>query len=74
MALYTYDFCHGLLYGGWDTGIINNLEDAKREIKQNFEDMDFENASVQEDMQAIIDEMIAEIDQLIATIQSVHFK
>jgi phage host-nuclease inhibitor protein Gam len=74
MALYTYDFCYGVVNGGWDSGIINNLEDAKREIKQNFEQMDFENASVQEDMQALIDEMIAEIDQLIATIQAVQFE
>ncbi|MDQ0227329.1 hypothetical protein [Metabacillus niabensis] len=74
MALYTYDFCHDLLYGGWDSGIINNLEDAKREIKQNFEDMDLENASVQEEMRQIIDEMIAELDQLISTIKSVNFR
>lgn len=32
MGLYDYNFCHNLLYGGWDAGIINNLQDACREI------------------------------------------
>ncbi|MEH7356850.1 hypothetical protein V7150_25415 [Neobacillus drentensis] len=74
MRLYDYDFCHNLVYGGWDFGIINNLRDARDEIKQNFEEMDFENASVHEEMRGIVDEMISEIDQLISTIQSVQFR
>ncbi|GGB57514.1 hypothetical protein F3157_14985 [Virgibacillus dakarensis] len=74
MGLYDYDFCHNLLYGGWDSGIINNLKDARDEIKQNFKDMDLENASVGEDMGAIVDEMVAELDRLISEIESVHFR
>ncbi|WP_232231198.1 MULTISPECIES: hypothetical protein [Virgibacillus] len=74
MALYDRDFCRGLLYGGWDSGIINNLKDARKEIKQNFTDMDLENASVQEHMGTIVDEMVNELNQLIAEIESIHFR
>ncbi|UAC49670.1 hypothetical protein K6959_07685 [Bacillus aquiflavi] len=74
MGLYEADFCHRLLYGGWDFGIINNLQDAVDEIKQNFEDMDLENASVEEEMRAIVDEMVTELTQLINKIESVHFR
>ncbi|USK34059.1 hypothetical protein LIT25_00955 [Bacillus sp. F19] len=76
MGLYDYDFCHGIVYGSWglDSGIINNLQDAIDEIKQNFEDMDLENASVQEEMKVIIDQMISELNRLIDTINSVQFR
>lgn|GEM_PF-3276155 len=74
MALYTYSFCHDLLYGGWDSGIINNLEDARHEIIQNFNDMDLENASVQKEMEEIVNDMVAEIDRLIDRIQSISFR
>ena len=69
MALYTSSFCFYLV-----SGISSSLEDAKYEIKKNFEQMDLENASVEEEMREMIEEMIAEIDQLLATIQSVHFR
>ncbi len=74
MALYTYSFCHDLLYGGGDSGIINNLEDARHEIIQNFNDMDLENASVQKEMEEIVNDMVAEIDRLIDRIQSISFR
>ncbi|MCM3410040.1 hypothetical protein [Metabacillus litoralis] len=69
MALYTSSFCYNIV-----SGISSSLEDAKYEIKKNFEQMDLENASVEEEMREMIEEMIAEIDQLLATIQSVHFR
>lgn len=69
MALYTSGFCYNLV-----SSISSSLEDAKYEIKKNFEQMDLENASVEEEMREMIEEMIAEIDQLLATIQSVHFR
>ncbi|AUJ23559.1 hypothetical protein [Virgibacillus dokdonensis] len=74
MALYDRDFCRGLLYAGWDAGIINNLQDARKEIKQNFADMDLENASVEEHMEAIVNEMVHELQQLISEIESIHFR
>ncbi|MEH7180118.1 hypothetical protein [Neobacillus vireti] len=76
MALYDYDFCKHIVYGSWgfDSGIINNLQDAIDEIKKNFEDMDLENASVQEEMKVIIDQMISELKSLIDTINSVQFR
>lgn len=74
MGLYDYKFCHNLLYGGWDSGIINNLQDACREIQQNFEQMDLENASVEEEMREIVNEMITELNRLINDIQSTHFR
>ncbi|TXL65729.1 hypothetical protein FHP05_06300 [Cerasibacillus terrae] len=74
MGLYDYNFCHNLLYGGWDSGIINNLQDACREIQQNFEQMDLENASVEEEMREIVNEMITELNRLINDIQSTHFR
>ena len=74
MQLYDYDFCHNLLYAGWDGGIVNNLNDARHEILQNFDQMDFENASAYEEMREIVEGMVAEIDQLLSKIQSVQFK
>lgn len=75
MGLYTASFCHDVLYsGGWDSGVLNNLQDARNEIIQNFEQMDLENASVQEEMGEIVQQMITEIDQLISRIQSVSFR
>lgn len=74
MGLYDYNFCHSLLYGGWDSGIINNLQDACREIQENFEQMDLENASVEEEMREIVNKMITELNRLIDDIQSTHFR
>ncbi|WLR42584.1 hypothetical protein LC087_18180 [Bacillus carboniphilus] len=74
MRLYDYQFCNNLINGGWDSGIINNLKDARDEIKQNFKQMDFDNASTHEDMRDIVEEMVAEINQLISTIEAVYFR
>jgi hypothetical protein len=75
VALYDYDFCHRLVNGkGWDKGIIAYLEDAQHKIKKNFADMDLENASVGEEMQVIVDEMVAELNRLINDIESVNFR
>ncbi len=74
MALYTQSFCHDLLYGGWDSGIINNLEFARNEIIKNFNDMDLENASVQREIEEIVNEMVSEIDRLIDRIQAISFR
>lgn len=75
MALYGYDFCHRLVNGkGWDKGIVDSLEDARDKVKKNFADMDLENASVGEEMQVIVDEMVAELNRLINDIESVNFR
>lgn len=74
MGLYTADFCHDLLHAGWDAGVINNLEDARQAIVKNFEQMDLENASVQEEMAEIVEQMVSELDELISSIESVTFK
>ncbi|WP_102027710.1 hypothetical protein [Salirhabdus sp. Marseille-P4669] len=74
MGLYTYSFCQGILYANLDSGVIDNLEDARHEILQNFNQMDLDNASVQEEMRDIVDDMVSEIDRLINRIQSVSFR
>jgi UDP-glucose 4-epimerase len=74
MGLYTSSFCHDILHAGWDTGVIDNLQDARNEIIQNFGQMDLENASVLEEMEEIVQQMITEIDQLISRINSVSFR
>lgn len=75
MALYDYKFCSGLVNGkGWERGIVQHLQDAQDQIKKNFADMDLENASVGEEMEAIVNEMVRELDRLIGDIQSVNFR
>ncbi|KAB7667704.1 hypothetical protein [Bacillus sp. B1-b2] len=69
MALYTSNFSYGMV-----SDIVSSLEDAKHEIKENFDQMDLENASVQEEMSEKVESMISEINQLIFSIQSVHFR
>ncbi|WP_243291860.1 hypothetical protein [Bacillus sp. FJAT-47783] len=73
MGLYDDEFCHNIVYGTWDLGVIHHLRDALHEIKKNFEEMDLENASVEQEMEEIIDQMVTELSELIETIQSVHF-
>ncbi|MEI3604990.1 hypothetical protein SPD48_04750 [Pseudogracilibacillus sp. SE30717A] len=75
MALYDYNFCRGLVNGkGWERGIVQQLQEAQRVIKKNFADMDLENASVGEEMETVVNEMVSELDRLIADVQSVHFR
>lgn len=74
MGLYDATFCNDLVYGGWDSGIINNLRDARNEIRQNLEHMDFENAKAEQEMRAIVEEMTTELNQLIGEIESIHFR
>ena len=74
MGLYTSSFCHDILHAGWDAGVIDNLQDARNEIIQNFGQMDLENASVLEEMEEIVQQMITELDQLISRINSVSFR
>ncbi|CAM3924579.1 hypothetical protein D1970_18195 [Mesobacillus zeae] len=74
MRLYDYDFCHGIVHGGWGGGIIGSLNDMRESLWENFREMDFENADAKEEMRDVIEEMTAEINDLISDIQSVHFR
>lgn len=75
MGLYDAEFCRGVVHGkGWGKGVIGHLESAKESANKNFTDMDLENASVSEDMEAIVDEITKELKELISDIESVHFR
>lgn len=69
MANYTSSFSSSLV-----SNIIFFLEDAKEGIQKNFEQMDLENASVEEEMREKIEEMIRELNRLIVAIESVPFR
>ncbi|WP_110926645.1 hypothetical protein [Bacillus massiliglaciei] len=69
MANYTSGFCYSVA-----SNMISSLEDAKYGIQKNFEQMDLENASVEEEMREKTEEMITELNRLIAAIESVHFR
>lgn len=49
---------------------IEELEDIKRKVSRNFQDMDLTNASVQNEMEEIIDCITWECDSLISAIES----
>ncbi|KLV27989.1 hypothetical protein CHH55_23915 [Niallia circulans] len=69
MANYTSSFSSSLV-----SNMISFLEDAKEGIQKNFEQMDLENASVEEEMREKIEEMIIELNRLIVAIESVPFR
>ncbi|WP_078577829.1 hypothetical protein [Salipaludibacillus agaradhaerens] len=73
--LYDASFCQKIVHGsGFSSGVVDNLAKIQRAIEKNYLDMDLENASVQEEMEEIVVEMIKEIEALKTYVSGVHFK
>ncbi|WP_017470387.1 hypothetical protein [Amphibacillus jilinensis] len=73
--VYDASFCHKVVNGsGFSSGVLNHLDKVQRAIEKNYADMDLENASVQEEMEEIVAEMVKEIEALKTYVSDVHFK
>ncbi len=52
---------------------IKEIEESKKSVKKNFDEMDFENSVVRDDYEKIISEITSEYDSLINKISDYRF-
>lgn len=67
---YTKEYSESLV-----NGYIKQIEEQKKNIRNNFKDMDFENNEVRNDFERVVNRLIENCDRLIYEIRSkAHFE
>lgn len=52
---------------------VNNLQDLKKAIRKNYEQMDFENVTLKQKFEEVVDEITADCNRVISTIEQNTF-
>lgn len=69
MGLASSGYCYRLV-----DNYVEEIESLKKDMTKNFAQMDLQNASVQVEMQEVLDSMTQKCDQLKSSLRSYYFE